>query len=244
MGKAVRERKIRCADCNVRMRLLGKSRRTYVCPDCNASLIANKYGQPLGTPATKDVRNLRRRAHIVFDRLWKSGEVTRSSAQRWLAKELRIAVKQCHFGYMNRENLERVIQLCDGVHDGRYPGPKAIDEHPETSKNRRMANKDVKLLREAGAHPTALRYWVARTTSSSALEDVGGFSSKECIRLILGTSQVFSGQARPPRGVRIGKSLKLAGMTTLNNMLRELESDGNLSVRASSEWGLAPDLDA
>lgn len=222
MSKALRERKVDCADCEVRMKLQGRSRLKYVCQGCGASLIANKYGQPLGTPATKEVRRLRMRAHIAFDQLWKSGEVTRSSAQRWMAKELGIPVRRCHFGYMNRQQLETVIDLSNAVHDGARRGPTAIDRDPITSQHRRMANEAIKLLRRAGAHPTALRYWVTHHTRAMHYEDVGGLSSEECKRLVTRCELVFTGRARPPRGVKLDKRLKLMAIPKLRNFLHEI----------------------
>lgn len=225
MAKALRERKVVCADCDVRMRLRGKSRLKYVCQGCGASLIANKYGQPLGTPATKKVRRLRMRAHIAFDQLWKSGEVTRSSAQRWLAKELGIPVQRCHFGCMNRQQLKVVIDLSNAVHDGTRRGPTAIDRDPITSQHRRMANESIKLLRRSGAHPTALRYWVACHTGAKHFQDVGGLSSEECRKLIVRCESVFSGRAKPPRGARLDKRLKLVAIPKLRGFLHKMAGD-------------------
>lgn len=225
MAKALRGRKVVCADCDVRMRLHGKSRLKHVCQQCGGSLIANKYGQPLGIPATKEVRRLRMRAHIAFDQLWRSGEVTRSSAQRWLATELGIPVQRCHFGYMNRQQLEAVIDLSNAVHDGTRRRPAAIDRDPITSRRRRMANEAIKLLRRAGAHPTALRYWVAYHTKAKHFQDVGGLSSEECQRLIARCELVFSGRAKSPRGMRLDKRLMLVSIPKLRRFLHEMAGD-------------------
>ena len=225
MAKSLRERRVVCPDCTVCMRLRGQSRLKYVCQECGASLIANKYGQPLGTPATKNVRRLRMRAHIAFDQLWKSGDVTRSSAQRWIANELGIPFRKCHFGYMNRQQLEVVIDLSNAVLDGTKGGPTAIDRDPITSQHRRMANEAMKLLRRAGAHPTALRYWVAHHTQAKVSVDVGGLTSEECKRLITRCELVFSGQAKPPRGAKLDKRLQLAAIPKLRTFVRNLSTE-------------------
>ncbi len=219
MAKSLRERNVVCPDCTVRMRLRGKSRLKYVCLQCRASLIANKYGQPLGSPTTKDVRRLRMRAHIAFDQLWKSGDVTRSSAQRWIANELGIPFRRCHFGYMNRQQLEVVIDLSNAVLDGTKRGPTAVDRDPITSQHRRMANEAIKLLRRAGAHPTALRYWVAHHTQAKVFVDVGGLPSEDCKRLIARCELVFSGQAKPPRGAKLDKRLQLVAISKLRTFV-------------------------
>lgn len=191
MGKAIRERKIKCADCSVRMRLQGRARLKYVCPKCNASLIAGQNGKPMGVPVTKETRQWRRRAHTVFDQLWRSGVVTRSSAQRWLAKQLGIPTNRCHFGYMEKAMLEKVVRLCDEAAEGERPGPTATDEDPVTSQQRRMANESMKLLRRTGANPTALRYWIAHHVKVDAYDDIGGFSSEQCEQLVRQCERVF-----------------------------------------------------
>ncbi len=118
MGKAIREREVTCPDCRVRMRLQGKARQRYVCPSCKGSLTAGPNGKPRGVPGTKETREWRRRAHTVFDRLWRESGVSRSAAQTWLATKLGIATKRCHFSYMKTPTLKRVVKLCDGVADG------------------------------------------------------------------------------------------------------------------------------
>ena len=56
----------------------------------------------------------RRRAHLSFDRLWRSGRMTRAGAYRWLARRLGVPEPQAHMGQMEDvETLKRVVRLCD-----------------------------------------------------------------------------------------------------------------------------------
>lgn len=67
--------------------------------------------RPLGTMANKETRDARKRAHDVFDRLWKSAPVTRSWAYEWL----RSHVPAGHMGAMTEEEAEEVIDLCEST---------------------------------------------------------------------------------------------------------------------------------
>lgn len=225
MGKAIRERDVTCPDCRVRMRLQGKARLKYVCPGCKGSLTAEANGKPRGVPGTKETREWRRRAHTAFDRLWREGGVSRSAAQRWLATELGIARKRCHFSYMQTPMLKRVVKLCDAVADGDLAGPDAIDHDPRTSSYRQMAHEAIRLLRRAGAHPTALRYWVSHHTDADAHEDVGGLTSAQCKGLIRRCNQVFFHGARPPRGLKLNRKLKLAALMRFRGYLSKLDAE-------------------
>lgn len=218
MGSENREREVHCADCKVLMRLRGKTRLKYECPKCKASLIAGANGKPQGVPGNKETREWRRRAHMVFEKMWKSEGVSRSSAQRWLAKKLKIPPTRCHFGYMNIPMLKRVVAYSGAVCDGELAGPTALDTDPETSEYRRMANDAVRLLRRAGAHPTALRYWIAHHTGGDPQCDVGGFTSQECKRIIERCERVFCGGAKAPRGVKLDRKLKMVAIPKLRSM--------------------------
>lgn len=209
MSKAVRERHVRCAACDVPMRLRGKSRLHYSCPKCSATLIADEHGRPRGIPGTKEDRRWRRQAHTVFDRIWRSGTVTRSAAQRWLAKELRIPVKDCHFSYMRVKTLRRVVQLCDAVQNGDRAGPCARDKDERTSMHRRMASRALRLLRRTGAHPVATRNWLAHHVGLEEFVDVGSLDDRECERLVRVIAQAFAGRLKLPRHGQLDNKLKL-----------------------------------
>lgn len=59
-------------------------------------------------------RALKHKAHLSFDRLWKTGKMTRSEAYQWLAIELGVPASEAHMAAMSRHAvLERVIVLSD-----------------------------------------------------------------------------------------------------------------------------------
>lgn len=60
-----------------------------------------------------DLARARCRAHAAFDPIWKSGEMSRSAAYRWLAQQLGIPEAQCHMIQFDIETCDRVTDLCN-----------------------------------------------------------------------------------------------------------------------------------
>jgi hypothetical protein len=72
----------------------------------------------LGRLADAELRKAKIAAHAVFDPLWKSGEMTRKEAYRWLAKALNLA-EPPHMGSMNIDECHLVIKAVDAFHASR-----------------------------------------------------------------------------------------------------------------------------
>jgi ssDNA-binding Zn-finger/Zn-ribbon topoisomerase 1 len=94
-------------------------RRMYVCshyPECN-TYVGTHAGTlvPLGIPANGDLRNLRIRAHKVFDQIWKSGIMTRDQAYRWMADVFCLKLKDAHIGCYSEYQCNELIRKCEGV---------------------------------------------------------------------------------------------------------------------------------
>lgn len=85
----------------------------YVCtnPKCLAHVgVHTDTVYPLGRLADKEMRILKMECHALFDPLWNQGAQNsrgrrRKAAYRWLAKEMKIPVRQCHFGWFKKEQL-------------------------------------------------------------------------------------------------------------------------------------------
>lgn len=91
------DHKLVCPDCGSDMELTesphpypdGRSRLVYRCvkaPRCRGQHGAHSDGTPLGTPANRQTRLLRRRAHLYFDTFWKMRRLTRTDAYALLSK--------------------------------------------------------------------------------------------------------------------------------------------------------------
>jgi hypothetical protein len=51
-------------------------------------------------------------AHAAFDPIWKSRQLTRTAAYRWLARELRIEITDCHIGMFDVDTCGKVVEIC------------------------------------------------------------------------------------------------------------------------------------
>lgn len=109
------------------------SKTFWVCekyPECDAYVGCYPHGsgmKPLGSLANLELRTWRKRAHAVFDPLWredisKSGTskgVARRKAYAWLAKSLGIEIDDCHIGHFDIAACQRVVELCAAT-DAKY----------------------------------------------------------------------------------------------------------------------------
>ena len=86
----------------------------WVCPLCDA-MVGCKPGTftPMGDLADKETRALRIQAHKAFDPLWRKRYMQRNQAYDWLARQLRINPKLCHFSLMSKENLIKSKVYCE-----------------------------------------------------------------------------------------------------------------------------------
>lgn len=62
-----------------------------------------------GSPLAK----ARMAAHDAFDALWKSGQMSRSEAYRWLAEQLGVSREDCHMVLFDEATCARVRDLAD-----------------------------------------------------------------------------------------------------------------------------------
>jgi len=61
---------------------------------------------PLGRLADKELRDLKKECHSLFDPIWRENKnITRSEAYKKLAELLKIPVNECHFGWFDKETL-------------------------------------------------------------------------------------------------------------------------------------------
>lgn len=88
----------------------------YVCaryPACDSYVAAHhKTHLPMGTLANAELRHRRIQAHTAFNRLWKSGLMTKKQAYLWLQAKLGLPEEEAHIGKFSSYRCEQVIQLC------------------------------------------------------------------------------------------------------------------------------------
>lgn len=97
-------------------------RKMWLCRPCVAYVSTHKGSptfKPVGTPAKKNLRELRHRCHTLFDPLWvrvaardgKSVSEARQAGYHWLSEQLG-GEGSCHIGFADEATCERIIQLC------------------------------------------------------------------------------------------------------------------------------------
>lgn len=89
----------------------------WLCAPCDAFVGTHKDSpqhHPLGTLAGPQLREMRKKAHALFDPKWKKGNRTRKEAYIWLSTQLKISIKKCHIASFNFEMCKKVIRACEG----------------------------------------------------------------------------------------------------------------------------------
>lgn len=88
----------------------------YYCTNCGAYVGTHKPrpSEALGILANAEMRELKVKCHEIFDKKWKESKTrhhSRDLAYSRLAKKMGIPVEDCHFGYMNLEQLKKAYQI-------------------------------------------------------------------------------------------------------------------------------------
>ena len=90
-------------------------KKFYRCSPCGAYVGCHKDGRPLGRLANADLRRAKQLTHAKFDPLWKSGQMSRSAAYRWLADQLGIPGDECHIGMFDIDRCRAAYKAVTGV---------------------------------------------------------------------------------------------------------------------------------
>jgi hypothetical protein len=69
---------------------------------------------------TDDVKMARVMAHNTFDKLWKSGHMSRSQAYAWLAFEMQLSKDQAHIAKFNVQQCRYIEYVCKEFLPGLY----------------------------------------------------------------------------------------------------------------------------
>lgn len=89
----------------------------YVCaryPDCDAYVSAHRRTRlPMGTLANRALRIKRMEAHDAFNRLWKSGMMSRTAAYHWLQAQMGLPAEEAHIAKFSEWRCEQVVRLCE-----------------------------------------------------------------------------------------------------------------------------------
>lgn len=94
-------------------RLELQDEKIYQCQNCGARVGCHKgTTRPLGKVANEVLRLKRIETHRVFDQFWHSQGMSRTQADKWLAKEFSLPENRAHIGGFEMEQCQKVIDLC------------------------------------------------------------------------------------------------------------------------------------
>lgn len=90
-------------------------KKFWLCKTCNAYVGTHSNSKdhaPLGNLANKELRQIRLKAHSLFDPIWKNKHESRKNAYTWLAREMRMDRNKCHIAMMSVDQCKKVIEIC------------------------------------------------------------------------------------------------------------------------------------
>ena len=85
----------------------------YKCTNCDAYVGVHTGTRiPLGRIANKELRELKKECHALFDPAWQGNKrLTRGKAYGRLATLLGIPIEECHFGWFDKDTLCRAKEI-------------------------------------------------------------------------------------------------------------------------------------
>jgi hypothetical protein len=94
--------------------------KIYYCRDCRAWVGVHKgTDKALGSLANHELRKWRKKAHDLFDGLWKkkmstgySVKVARSTAYLWLSGHMKTDFERTHIAMFDVDQCKKVVELC------------------------------------------------------------------------------------------------------------------------------------
>jgi DNA-directed RNA polymerase subunit RPC12/RpoP len=133
MGKKKKQKVLKspktCRYCNSKVELVSNKEvygreygngKCYKCVKCGAFVgVHPDLKTPLGILADKELRELRKKAHGLFDRIWKnkknyeSRTRARNKAYKKLAEKLGIPYNECHFSWFDKDTILEAIEILE-----------------------------------------------------------------------------------------------------------------------------------
>ncbi|HUV67556.1 MAG TPA: zinc-finger-containing protein [Sedimentisphaerales bacterium] len=133
-----------CPFCDGQMRLVNSAEiygrsfgYLYVCsnyPNCDTYVGCHRGStRALGTPADRALRQARKAAHEIFDRLWRGGQWARNAAYGRLCEVLQVPQERAHIAMLT---LAECRQLCRAVKRGDFKRKHVVRGRRKTGKHR------------------------------------------------------------------------------------------------------------
>lgn len=101
-----------CENKEIYGRNYGNSYMVYLCKPCNAYVGCHQNTKkPLGIMANAELREWKKKAHSLFDPLWRNGKMKRGQAYKWLSDLMKIPVHEAHIGMFDIDKCKKLIKL-------------------------------------------------------------------------------------------------------------------------------------
>lgn len=87
--------------------------KCYKCDGCDAYVGVHTGTKiPLGRMANRELRELKKKCHALFDPVWKLNKnIKREHAYGRLANVLGIPINECHFGWFDKPMLDKAFEI-------------------------------------------------------------------------------------------------------------------------------------
>jgi len=88
-----------------------KGRKVICCknfPICDSYVGTHDDNKPLGRLANKELRNLKKQAHVFFDKIWKENLIDRDVLYMQLASFLKLPLQYTHIGMFQEKTCLKV----------------------------------------------------------------------------------------------------------------------------------------
>lgn len=87
-------------------------------PECDAYVRCHTGTRiPMGELADRKLRELRMETHRRFDRLFKSGMMTKKEAYTWLSGEILLPMEKTHIGELREYYCNEIIRVSDHYYE-------------------------------------------------------------------------------------------------------------------------------
>lgn len=93
----------------------------WICPDypkCDSYVGIHKNSKrmmPLGRMANRELRELKKEVHAVFDTLWKTKQMSRNLAYTKLREGMKMDKGECHIGKFDNVTCRRAIEVATEI---------------------------------------------------------------------------------------------------------------------------------
>lgn len=96
----------------------------WVCknyPDCDAYVGTHAFGAwqnfPLGRLADRELRDLKKKCHILLDHKWKAHKVPRTDMYLWVQRIMGLSEPQAHIGELDSNQCYKLMEALNELYN-------------------------------------------------------------------------------------------------------------------------------